>query len=261
MLEFLPVILAALIGSFLSFFCGFGLGTILLPAFLLFFPLEVAVAASAVVHMLNNIFKLTLVGKYADWQMIKSFGLMSVVGSVIGALCLGLIAHAGSLYEYDLGGTTFKVTLINLVIGVIIIVFSLLEILPQFKTIVIPKKVLPVGGLISGFFGGLSGHQGALRSAFLMKSGLSKNAFIGTRVVCACLVDLSRITVYATQIKTGWSQINPLLVAAASLAAFSGAWFGNQWMKKTELGVLNVIISVSLILFGIGLGLGMIVRG
>ena len=32
----------------------------------------------------------------------------------------------------------------------------------------------------SGFFGGLSGMQGALRSAFLARAGLSKEAFVAS---------------------------------------------------------------------------------
>jgi len=37
---------------------GFGLGTLLLPVFALFFPLPVAIAATALVHLANNFFKL-----------------------------------------------------------------------------------------------------------------------------------------------------------------------------------------------------------
>ncbi len=38
---------------------------------------------------------------------------------------------------------------------------------------------------MTGFFGGLSGMQGAMRSAFLAKSGLGKEAFIATGAVIA----------------------------------------------------------------------------
>jgi hypothetical protein len=48
-----------------------------------------------------------------------------------------------------------------------------------------------VGGILSGFFGGLSGIQGAIRSAFLVKSGLKKEAYIATGVVIACFVDIN----------------------------------------------------------------------
>jgi len=59
------------------------------------------------------------------------------------------------------------------------------------------RRYLPLGGVLSGFFGGLSGHQGALRSAFLIRCGLSQEAFVATGIVAACLVDLARLAVYA----------------------------------------------------------------
>ena len=40
---------------------------------------------------------------------------------------------------------------------------------------------------MSGFLGGLSGHQVALRSAFLIKCGLTKESFLGSGIVIACL--------------------------------------------------------------------------
>ena len=46
--------------SLLTLFSGFGLGTLLLPAFAFFLPLEVAVASTAVVHAANNLFKVGL---------------------------------------------------------------------------------------------------------------------------------------------------------------------------------------------------------
>ena len=47
------VSVVALVASTLTFFSGFGLGTVLLPAFALFYPVEQAVALTAAVHFLN----------------------------------------------------------------------------------------------------------------------------------------------------------------------------------------------------------------
>ncbi|MEZ4804275.1 MAG: hypothetical protein R2852_01970 [Bacteroidia bacterium] len=55
---------------------------------------------------------------------------------------------------------------------------------------------MPIGGLISGFFGGLSGNQGALRSMFLLKSGLNKEAYIATGILIAFAVDITRLSVF-----------------------------------------------------------------
>ncbi|OFZ11088.1 MAG: hypothetical protein A2Z20_04150 [Bdellovibrionales bacterium RBG_16_40_8] len=62
-MDFVVIALVAFAASLLTFFSGFGLGTILLPVFAIWFPIDVSVALTAVVHFLNNIFKLMLVGK------------------------------------------------------------------------------------------------------------------------------------------------------------------------------------------------------
>jgi uncharacterized membrane protein YfcA len=256
MMSYLAVVGAALAGAFLSFFCGFGLGTLLLPAFMLFFPAQVAVAATAVVHMANNLFKLFLVGKHAHWPTIKTFGLGSVMGALLGAWSLQWLASLTASFNFEFMGMVFSTDTIRITIAVIILAFAIIEISPALDNLSIGKRWLPLGGVVSGFFGGLSGHQGALRSAFLMRTGLSKDAFMGTRVVCACLVDVSRISVYASSIASGWNEVRLDLLALATLAAFGGAWQGNKLVKKTELPVLNRIISFALIAFAIAFGMG-----
>jgi len=66
----------ALFVSALTLFSGFGLGALLMPAFALFLPtVPVAVAATAVVHLANNLFKLALVGRKADGTAVVRFAL------------------------------------------------------------------------------------------------------------------------------------------------------------------------------------------
>lgn len=48
-MEYVLVAVAALSISTLTLYSGFGLGTLLMPVFALFFPVEVAVVATAVV--------------------------------------------------------------------------------------------------------------------------------------------------------------------------------------------------------------------
>ena len=61
---------------------GFGLGTLLMPAFALFLPVPVAVAATAVVHLANNLFKLVLVGWKAGWTVVVRFALPAAAAIV-----------------------------------------------------------------------------------------------------------------------------------------------------------------------------------
>lgn len=56
-MEYVVIPFTALFVSSLTLFSGFGRGTVLMPAFAIFFPVPVAVAATAVVHVANNVFK------------------------------------------------------------------------------------------------------------------------------------------------------------------------------------------------------------
>jgi len=61
LVQYVVLCLAALAVSGLTLFSGFGLGTLLMPVFAIFFPIEIAIAMTAIVHLANNIFKLALV--------------------------------------------------------------------------------------------------------------------------------------------------------------------------------------------------------
>jgi uncharacterized membrane protein YfcA len=62
-MELVLIGLATLLTSGLTLFSGFGLGTILMPVFTLFFPLLLAIAATVVVHSANNLFKFELMAR------------------------------------------------------------------------------------------------------------------------------------------------------------------------------------------------------
>ena len=57
MVVYIVCSLVALLASGLTFFSGFGLGTLLTPVFALFFPIEIAITITSIVHFLNNLFK------------------------------------------------------------------------------------------------------------------------------------------------------------------------------------------------------------
>jgi hypothetical protein len=77
----LVISLAALIASMLTLFSGFGLGTLLMPIVALFFPIEVAISITAIVHLANNVFKVGLVGRNASWITVFQFGAPAVLAA------------------------------------------------------------------------------------------------------------------------------------------------------------------------------------
>ncbi len=257
-MEFILIPLVALGISGLTLFSGFGLGTVLMPVFAVFFPVELAVAMTAVVHFLNNLFKLVLLGRHADRSAVLRFGIPAVLMALVGARLLLWLSGLDPLTSYTLGDHIVEVLPVKLIIGILMIGFAMLELLPRFSRMSFDRRYLPVGGMLSGFFGGLSGHQGALRSAFLLHSGLSKEAFIATGVVIATLVDAGRLTVYGAHFaRAGISENLPLL-AITTLSAFAGAFIGNRLLKKVTFRFIQIIIGVMLIVLAVGLGSGLI---
>jgi len=252
----------ALLASALTLVSGFGLGTLLLPAFALFVPIELAVSATAAVHLANNLFKLALVGRHASRRVVLAFGLPAVPAALGGAWVLIRLARLPDLGRWSAGGREFAVGGVDLAVAALIVGFALLELSPAAERLAFAPRWLPLGGLLSGFCGGLSGHQGALRSAFLLRSGLSKETFVASGVACAVLVDLARIAVYGVatrggmpdpSLDPGWG---PLLAAAA--AALAGSIVGVRWLGTLTLGGVRRIVGGLLLALGLAIGCGIV---
>lgn len=243
----------AFLAAGVTLFSGFGLGTLLMPIFALFFSIEVAIALTAIVHLLNNLMKLMFLGRHADRYIVLHFGVPAILASFLGAWVLGRLSALAPLTHYSLLGHDFQVMPVKVAVAILLVVFTLLELSRKGTTLAFDKKYLPVGGAISGFFGGLSGHQGALRSAFLIKCGLSKHGFLGSGVVIACLVDFARISVYGAALPS-ISNKDYLLLLAVTASVFGGTWMGNQLAQTVTIRTIQVIVST--MVFGIAVGLG-----
>ncbi|UCH84002.1 MAG: sulfite exporter TauE/SafE family protein [Candidatus Latescibacterota bacterium] len=257
-MDYLLICLVSLGASALTFFSGFGLGTLLLPAFVLFFPPGISVAMTAVVHLANNIGKFLLIGRHADWSVAARFGGPALAASFVGAWALVWFSKMPPLLVYDVGARELTILPLKIVLSVLMIVFALVELLPQAGRLSFERKYLPLGGALSGFFGGLTGHQGALRSAFLLKCGLAKEHFIATGVVIACVVDLVRITVYGSQFRSELASADIGLLGAAIVCALLGAITGRWLLTKITMRAIQLIVGVMLLLIAIGLGAGLI---
>lgn len=240
----LLIALASFVISAIVLYSGFGLSTLLLPVFALFFPLPTAIAAAAIVHLVSNLFKFYLFRRFINWPTVFKFGIPAMFAAIIGSLLLSNITADEEFLARIIGG--------------LIIFFALFELLPVLKKIVIPPKWLSLGGLISGFFGGLSGHQGAIRSAFLLKTQNSKDSFIATGVAIAVMVDISRLLIYGTSfIAFTNNDISTALVVAIG-ASLLGILVGNKFYKKINLQVIQNLVGALLLLIGVFVFFGLI---
>jgi hypothetical protein len=131
--------------------CKLSFGTLLMPAFALFFPVPAAVAATAVVHLANNLLKTAHVGQKADWSVVATFAPPGAAAAMVGAMLLNLFAQLPPVASYALGGRTYGILPVRLAIGILIAFSALFDLLPRFKTLAFDRKYLPLGGLLSGF--------------------------------------------------------------------------------------------------------------
>ena len=257
-MEIFFIVVAAFFTAILTFFSGFGLGTILTPVFMLFFPVDLAIALTAVVHFFNNIVISIMMGKKADKKTLLSFGIPAILFSLAGAWLLLNISAQPELYRYTIGSKTAVITPLKIIIALLLIGFAMMDILPGLKQLNFSKDKMIFGGMASGFFGGLSGHQGALRSAFLIKAGLSKDSFIATAAVLSVMVDATRLSVYGTHFKNLHVQENISYVVAATLAAITGSLLGKRLLKKVTMSFVQAAVAVLLILVSLALAAGLI---
>lgn len=263
MAPFVIVGVAALLVSGLTLYSGFGLGTLLMPVFALFFPVEVAVVATAIVHGANSVFKMGVVGKHADRSLVIRFGVPAIIAAFAGATALGYVSHLGEILTYSLGSRTATITPIKLVMAALMFVFALFELLPSLRDLKFHRKYLVLGGVLSGFFGGFSGHQGALRSAFLSKVSVSAEAFVGTNAAIGFMVDTARIVTYAAAFLVVGSA-GPFgggrwpLILTGILSAFAGVMIGRRFLDKITMKTVQLLTGVLLLGIATALGSGMV---
>lgn len=258
MFEIFIVSVVTFSAAILTFFSGFGLGTILTPVMIIFFPTEMAIAFTGLVHFSNNIFKFLLVGKNIDKKVLIRFGLPSVIAAFIGSYLLVLIDDNIVIFSYYFFDKKIDIILIKFLISILLIIFAIIDLIPQIKDMHFDKKYLPVGGFLSGFFGGIAGNQGALRSAFLVKHRLEKSVFVATTVAISSLVDITRLSVYSTNFSNlNYSDFYQLGFFSV-FSAVAGSFIGNKLLKKVTIEQIKKIVALLLIFLGISLLIGIL---
>ncbi|HYZ90760.1 MAG TPA: TSUP family transporter [Actinomycetota bacterium] len=238
------IAVAALLAAGVTFFSGFGLGTALLPAFAAFLPTDAAVAAIAIVHLLNNALKFGLLYRYVAKGVFLKFGLPALAFAPLGAFVLDRVAR--------------NARVVDVVIAVLLGVVGVQQLVPALSKFSFDERFLVPGGAASGFLGGVAGLQGALRSAFLVRAGLDRDSFLATGVAVALVVDVSRIATYAAQGTLRLEGDALSLAVTGVMAASVGALVGNRLLRSVTIRAIEVVVGVLLVLIAIALGAGLI---
>jgi uncharacterized membrane protein YfcA len=213
---------------------GFGLATMITPIVFLWLEPHEAVAVVGIVHGSHNAWKLKVLRSSVDYSAVRRYGWAMVVGALIGA-ALNTAVEADPLL---------------LIVGVALVVLPLLSISERWTNVRLPDAEDRIGGFGSGFFGGLTGHQGALRAMFLQKRLPNKTEYAATAAVLALVVDVTRVPVYVAL--EGWQILDAgWLILGLVLAAILGVHLGKRWLKKWKSDTIRNGILVAIVASGV----------
>ena len=234
------VFAAALAGGVVAAVAGFGIGSLLTPALALQVDARLAVAAVSIPHALGTALRFWLLGGRADRRVLWSFGLASAAGGLAGALLQARVATPALM----------------LVFGVLLVFTAATELTGLSRRMRFEGALASIAGAASGVLGGLVGNQGGIRSAALLGTPLSKEAFVATATAVGLMVDAARVPVYLSlQYEAilgigGW-------VAIGTAGVIAGTLIGMRVLRWIPEAAFRRIVAV---LVGL-LGAGMIVGG
>jgi len=116
-LEIIIIPLVVFTASILTFFSGFGLGTLLLPVFSIFFPIEIAIFATAIVHFFNSLFKLVFVFKKINISILLGFAPSAILFALFGGATLGYLKYYNLELTYTILVFKNTITPIKMIVG------------------------------------------------------------------------------------------------------------------------------------------------
>jgi uncharacterized membrane protein YfcA len=181
-----------------------------------------------------------------------------LLAAVPGALLLDYISALKPLASYALLGSAHNIAPVKLIAGLLLIFFAAAEQVPFLRNNTLRRFGLPAGGVLSGFFGGLTGQQGAFRSAFLVQDNLSEKAFIATNAAIAALVDAVRLIVYGSTFNFILFQVHTPLVLLAIASSFFGVFLGAAFLEKITIRFIQKLVAVMMYILGLLLIVGLI---
>jgi uncharacterized membrane protein YfcA len=213
-------LVAAVAGAIASV-TGFGIGSLLTPLLALELDARAAVAIVSVPHLAASVARFATLWRRADRRVVITFGSFSVLGSL-----------AGALLAISTRGPTASG--LGIAMGLLLMLGGFSALAAPNGNIRFGRKSAGLAGVASGFFGGLVGSQGPIRSAALLAFDISKESFLATAMAIAIVVDLARIPVYLS-IHHGvmaheWKTI--LLATAGTLA---GTLWGNRILRAVPV--------------------------
>lgn len=235
-MEILYISLLTLIAAAIGTITGFGTSTLMIPVLVIFFPPVEAIFLVSIIHWFGNVWKIALFRSGFNWRLLFLFGGVGLVTSYLGAYV-------------SLGANE---TLLLQILGVFLAVYAIFLVF-QSKFKIPARNVTAIsGGALSGFFAGMFGIGGAIRSAFLTAFNLPKAVYIATAGAIGLIVDSTRIVTYFTGGATLPNELWYGLLLFIPVS-FVGAQIAKKVVDKIPQDKFRIVVAVFLLVIGVKL--------
>jgi uncharacterized membrane protein YfcA len=228
------VVAAALVAGAIASVSGFGIGSILTPVFNTHVDMRLAVAAVSIPHLIATFVRFWTLRRDTDWSVLKTFGLMSAAGGLLGAL---------------LQQTATSPVLMFVFAGVLVFV-GLAGLSGLSQRLRFGKAAGWAAGAASGFLGGLVGNQGGIRSAALLGYELSPSAFVATATAIALIVDFARMPVYIVSEGHRLAELR-LAIVLALVATVAGTVLGERILARIPRPLFRRLVALLVLVLGV----------
>lgn len=235
-MEIFYIALLTLLAATIGTITGFGTSTQMIPVLVIFFPPVEAIFLVAIIHWFGDVWKIALFREGFNLRLIALFGVIGLATSYLGAF-VSLGANEQILLR---------------LLGAFLVSYALFLIFQSKFKIPAGNAVALCGGALSGFFAGMFGIGGAIRSMFLSAFDLPKAVYIATAGAIGILVDSTRIITYFTGGATLPKELWWGLILFIPVS-FLGAQIAKRIVDKIPQNKFRVVIAV--FLFAIGLKL------
>jgi uncharacterized membrane protein YfcA len=238
-MEILLLSLLVFVAGIVGTTTGFGISTIMVPVVLLFYPLPQTLLFVGIIHWVGNLWKVLLFKRGIQWKLILSFGIPGIAASFLGALL----------------AFTVPADVLSRILAAFVITYVIyLFVRPSFK---IRQSTFSAvsGGSLSGFFAGVFGMGGAVRSLFLSPFDLPKAVYIATAGAIALFIDTTRVTTYffkggRLEARLLWGMV--VFIPASFLGAKVARGFVDKIPQKhfrTVIAVFLFLVALKLLFF------------
>jgi hypothetical protein len=171
--------------------------------------------------------------------VVRSFGFTSAAGGLTGAL-LNTWATSRAL---------------ELVFGSLLILAGGSQVTGYAQRWRLRGTLAWLGGALSGFFGGLVGNQGGIRTAAMLGFEVNKRQFVATTTAVALMIDLARVPIYLAVETADLVSMWPT-IALATAGVIFGTLFGENLLVRVPEQRFRTVVGVLLLLLGVSFLIG-----